>query len=330
MGENTKIEWAHHTFNPWRGCSKVSEGCKHCYAERQSHRNPGTLGVWGPSGTRVVASESMWAKPLQWDLDAAAEGVRKRVFCASLADVFEEWQGVPTFSNGNRLCWIGDSWSNSFRDVAHVPAGVTFRVGDLDDVRNRLFELMYDTPHLDWLLLTKRAESMRDWMGTEYDGADRITPEILRKNVWCGVSVENQAAAVERIPELLKTPAVVRFLSCEPLLDRLDLTPWLETGEIHWVIVGGESGPQSRPMERDWVVFLRDQCEAAGVAFFFKQWGDLMSHQNDDMPCETFRQIDAQVNLAGWCGETWWRVGKKAAGRMLDERTWDEIPEVVR
>jgi protein gp37/5-methylcytosine-specific restriction endonuclease McrA len=237
MAENSKIEWTHHTFNPWRGCTKVSPGCANCYAETMSGRNPATLGVWGPRGTRVVAAESYWRQPLKWDRDAKAAGERRRVFCASLADVFEGLETMPR-----------EEWPK------------------VAEARARLMcEVIPATPNLDWLLLTKRpANAVLDgfrplhWAGRWPD------------NVWLGVSVEDQQRADERIPELLKVPAAVRFLSVEPLLGAVDLRPWLsrrfaiwtdcddqthaarEPGGLHWVIVGGESGPGARPCRVEW------------------------------------------------------------------------------
>jgi protein gp37 len=269
----TKIQWAHYTFNPWRGCAKVSPGCAHCYAEAQSVRNPKVLGVWGPGGTRPVAAESYWRQPLKWDREAAAAGERRRVFCASLADVFED------------------------RPELVAP-------------RDRLFDLIDHTPSLDWLLLTKRPENvLRMW--PQKDSADIIyeqqrhgTPPLAhfyRPNVWLGVSVEDQQRADERIPLLLQTPAAVRFLSVEPLLGPVNvqhacknLCPQCRgAGEVidseeggiicgcpcerlvglHWIICGGESGPHARPCHLEWVRSLVQQCRAAGVACFTKQLG---------------------------------------------------------
>jgi len=221
MGETTAIGWCDHTFNPWRGCTHVSPGCEHCYAEAMARRVGGRHGSWGAGGARVVASEAYWRTPLRWNAKAAAAGLRRRVFCASMADVFEDRP-------------------------------------DLVAPRGRLFDLIAETPALDWLLLTKRPGNV----------ARLYDPQ---PNVWLGVSVEDQRRARERIPVLLAAPAVVRFVSAEPLLEPLDLGPWI--GALDWVIVGGESGPQCRPMEPAWPRRLRDQCTAAGVAFFFKQWG---------------------------------------------------------
>lgn len=252
--QNTKIEWARHTFNPWRGCTRVSPGCAHCYAEILSHRNPKTLGVWGPQGTRVVAAESAWREPLKWDREAAALGERHRVFCASLADVFEGPETLP-------------------RDSVPIVA----------DARERLFHLVRQTPNLNWLLLTKRPQNVRPILEKSKRGLTQpYEPDELAdwcydwfngrapSNVWIGTSVENQATADERIPHLLQVPAAVRFLSCEPLLEDLGK---IDTSGIQWVIVGGESGPHARPCELAWVRALIEQCHEADTPCFVKQLG---------------------------------------------------------
>lgn len=254
MAENSKIEWTTHTFNPWRGCTKVSPGCAHCYAETLSRRNPAVLGIWGPNGTRPVAAESAWHQPLKWNRAAEAAGERHRVFCASLADVFEDQL-------------------------------------ELDAPRLRLISLIHQTPHLDWLLLTKRPLFMRGWLAAHHHS---WTPDMTGPppNVWLGVSIEDQERADERIPMLLTTPAAVRFLSVEPLLGPVDLRHWLSPpcgGDVrsghlcqlchswrcglHWVIVGGESGGSARKCHFDWVLSIVWQCKAAGVACFVKQFG---------------------------------------------------------
>lgn len=323
MGANTAIEWANHTFNPWRGCTKISAGCEHCYAETLSARNHGALGVWGLNGTRVVAAESMWRQPLKWDRDAAearrfyeeysaaAKATdpkydapapsRPRVFCASLADVFEDWRGTINESGGTiddsagRILYTisGDSWFTE-------PLYPECRDLTMAGVRARLFSLIDQTPNLDWLLLTKRPENIAAMM-----------PSGVRRNVWLGTSVEDQETAEERIPHLLAVPAAVHFLSCEPLLGPIDLTRFLgdaheefQTGPvpagINWVIVGGESGPHARAMTPAWVRSIRDQCADANVPLFFKQWGE---HDQRGI-----------------------RVGKRAAGAMLDGRRYEEFP----
>lgn len=326
MGANSKIEWTDHTFNPWWGCVKVSQGCKNCYAETLSERFGEK--IWGPNTARRMMSANYWNQPIKWNESARKEGIRRRVFCASMADVFEDHPGVV-------------------------------------EERQRLFRLIYVTPHLDWLLLTKRPENMLDF-----------TPRNFWEfpNVWAGTSVEDQAAADERIPHLLNVPAPVRFLSCEPLLGEVNLEKWLYnpcydcegygnirlpyspfadsdvdtcmrcdgcglsediTDEIHWVIGGGESGAKARPMHPAWARSLRDQCKAAGVPFHFKQWGEYApsaGEQGDGMFLG-----DAFYPHPSY--ETWQRglernaefmrkVGKKRAGRVLDGREWNEFPEV--
>src|SRR5438105_9002200 len=220
MGKDSRIEWTHHTFNPWWGCVKVSEACDHCYADTWAKR----LGedVWGPRSERRFFSDAHWKEPQRWHREALAAGERRRVFCASMADVFE-----------NRK--------------------------DLVPHRLRLFELIEQTPQLDWLLLTKRIHLVRKQMPKGYE---------LPRNVWLGETVENQAAADKRLDYLLEfTTPSVRFLSCEPLLGPLDLGHFLRRGpfgtRVDWVIAGGESGSGARPMDPLWPESLRKQCTSA-------------------------------------------------------------------
>ena len=278
MAANTKIEWAHDTFNPWTGCAKVSPACQHCYAEgfaRFPH-----IGTWGASGARMRTSDANWKKPLAWDRQAKAAGTRRRVFCASLADVFEDR-------------------------------------ADLDPMRADLWRLIKQTPSLDWLLLTKRPARMASW------AAEHGWPE----NAWAGTTVEDQRRADERIPALLQVPARVRFLSMEPLLGPVDLSGYTMGGvpavPLHWVIAGGESGPNARPMHPEWVRSLRDQCIRADVPFHFKQWGEWAP----DCLCEKPGACRTTPRPAGTCpGGVMFRCGKHRAGRLLDGRAWDEVP----
>lgn len=258
MGQDSKIQWTHHTFNPWRGCTKVSDGCKFCYADKLSGRNPKTLGIWGKNGTRVVAAESYWREPLKWNAAAEKAGERHRVFCASLADVFE---GEDT-----------------------MPLGY---YGVIRNARVRLFQLIEQTPHLDWLLLTKRPENILNQVDEVYTKCLVQPSRWPLPNVWLGTSVENQQTADERIPHLLRVPAAVRFLSMEPLIGDVWLSDdalhgqWCvnESNErvrgprINWVIAGGESGPGARPCNVEWIRSIVQQCRAAGVACFVKQLG---------------------------------------------------------
>lgn len=166
--ENTAIQWATHTFNPWRCCTKVSTGCANCYADAMSGRNPKTLGVWGPGGTRVMAAESYWRQPVKWNKAAAgcSPADRPRVFCASLSDVFEDWQGVMVDASGQQLFEFGGWWLTDY----DVPLGIELAVAgcplSMSAVRRRLFRLIDSTPNLDWLILSKRPENMLNMMAT--------------------------------------------------------------------------------------------------------------------------------------------------------------------
>ncbi len=232
MGENSAIGWTDHTFNPWQGCTRVSPACNNCYAEAWANRFGKDL--WGKEAVRQIASDSSWRQPLRWAAKAEMDGVRRQVFCASLADVFE-----------NR--------------------------SDLDEPRARLWELIADTQPLDWLLLTKRPENVASLIDKAWNGNGWPT------NVWLGCTVEDQRRADERIPIFTAIPARVRFLSCEPLLGPVDLGPWL--GDLHWVIVGGESGRGARRLDPDAARRLVGSCDQAGVPVFMKQAGKVLGRE---------------------------------------------------
>jgi len=301
MSENTKIEWCDHTFNPWTGCTKVSPGCDHCYAEGWSKRAGNKVGKWGPGAPRVRTTPANWAKPVKWQANAAAfmaeHGRRQRVFCASLADVFDN--EVPK------------EW------------------------RHELFILISETPDIDWLLLTKRIGNVQAMLPVWWEDPTAWACGSPMGNVWLGATITSQAEADRDIPKLLAVPARVRFLSMEPLLGLVDLErprpgpdldqggghkicqPWLIQSGIDWVIVGGESGPGARPMHPDWARSLRDQCASAGVPFLFKQWGEWIPASqsaaarlaNGYAPIQEFDHLD---------GHRMHRIGKKGAGRLLD------------
>jgi protein gp37 len=277
MGKNSEIEWTHHTFNPWWGCTKVSPACRHCYAETWAKR----VGqeIWGKASPRRLFGEKHWSQPLQWNDDAKRQQTRFRVFCASMSDVFETRK-------------------------------------ELDQERKKLWELISQTPFLDWLLLTKRPQNiihMAPW--------DKDWPA----NVWLGTTVEDQKRADERLPHLLRHPAAVRFLSCEPLLGSLDLSVWADKKKFHpinWVIAGGESGAQARPMHPEWARALRDYCAKKKIAFHFKQWGhwvpsELLTEKQKRMKSRTLK-ADVPIEMIA--------LGKKEAGRLLDGKTYDELP----
>jgi protein gp37 len=283
----TGIEWTDATWNPIRGCSRVSEGCRNCYAERVAHRfsfiggpYDGLTNEHGRWNGTVRLIESTLEQPLRWRKP-------RRIFVNSMSDLFHD--------------------------------------GLLNREIDRIFAVMASALQHIFQVLTKRAERMAEYF------ASRPCP----KNVWLGVSVENQAAADERIPHLLRCPAKVRFLSCEPLLGPVDLDPWIwgdrcpdpqcgdstwdhpcELGEqrLHWVIAGGESGSAARPTSPDWFRGLRDQCVGANVPFFFKQWGEWAPEGTSGRP------EDDRLR----------RVGKKAAGALLDGQRWQQFPGGVR
>jgi protein gp37 len=276
MGRNSQIEWTHHTFNPWWGCQKVSPACDNCYAElwakRMGHR------LWDKDSPRRFFTDAHWREPLKWNEDAQLAGERQRVFCASMADVFEHRS-------------------------------------DLNSQRTRLWELVDNTPYLDWLLLTKRPQNVA-----------RIAPWGTNwpANVWLGTSVENQAQAEKRLPFLLRTPAAVRFLSCEPLLGPVDLRDWFRRKgfcSIDWIIAGGESGAASRPMHPDWIVSLLHQCTDFEVPFHFKQWGQWV-------PAHIV-ETDVRARLIEINNERpvqMVKMSKKLAGRTLEGTTWNGVP----
>jgi protein gp37 len=235
MSDGSSIEWTDATWNPVRGCTKVSPGCKHCYAETFAERFRGVPDHPFEQGFDLRLVPEALELPLRWRAS-------RRIFVNSMSDLFHE----------------------------RIP----------DVYVKKVFDVMRRASQHHFQVLTKRAARM----------ATLASKIKIADNVWMGVSVENQDY-VSRIDDLRRVDACVRFLSIEPLLGPI---PKLNLRDIHWVIVGGESGPGARPMEPAWVRTIRDQCVAAGVRFFFKQWGG---------------------------------VRKRVTGRSLDGRTWDEMPK---
>lgn len=323
MSDKTKIEWTDATWNPIRGCSRVSEGCRNCYAETVAHRfsgegqpYEGLIAKGGQWNGVIKLVEHMLDQPLRWQRP-------RRIFVNSMSDLFHE--GMP------------DEWID------------------------KIFAVMALCPRHTFQILTKRPERMLEYFSDAERGLkiNRFLPASVSydeplKNVWLGVSVEDQKTADERIPLLLQTPAAVRWISAEPLLgdislrfqqDHCDLCGgtgflarfpkgkcfnckgkgkiWI-TGRssrlcyshIDWVVVGGESGKNARPMHPDWARSLRDQCQQANVPFLFKQWGEFAPNWFNDADGEKIADSE-------WMD----RMGKKAAGRMLDGRLWDEYPK---
>lgn len=223
MAENSKIEWTTSTFNPWVGCTKVSPACDFCYAEAWAKRG-GNVG-WGPRADR--RRTKTWGNPIKWNKAAAGATDRPRVFCASLADVFDNHKSI------------------------------------LPEWRTELWSLIENTPNLDWLLLTKRPQNIARYIPASW--LESGCPD----HVWLGTTVENQEEYDRRIPHLKAIKARVRFLSMEPLLGDVDMG---DMSGLHWIITGGESGPNYRPANPDWFRSLRDQSARAKVPFLFKQW----------------------------------------------------------
>lgn len=308
MGAETKIEWCHHSWNPVIGCTKVDAGCTHCYAETETfprvQRSRGRE-LWGPRGERHRTSPAYWKQPIKWDRDAAAAGERRRVFCASMSDVFEDH---PVWNGG---------------------------------VRAEVLGLIDETPHLDWLLLTKRPAHAAEILSAEI--SDETVPHP-RRNLWLGTSVSDQESADKRVPELLRAPAVIRFLSVEPLLGQVDLRNiampngdlWDvlrgeliahesgcvaddETPRIDWVIVGGESGPHARPCDVAWIRDIVLQCKNANVPCFVKQMGSVSRvHDVFDLSDSAFETFDAHGNMPHF----------PATVRLLDKG--GDLPEDLR
>lgn len=356
----TLIEWCNRVWNFLRGCSMISPGCKYCYAMKQAHRFSGPGGAYegltelGPEGPR-------WTGKIR---------------------VVDEKIAEP-LSIKRPQRWFVNSMSDLFHD------DVPFEAID------RAFAVMALCPQHTFQILTKRPERMREYCDglTSANGGKRLAVEILTvnevyvkglalcgrtsrlydsltgdggaclplPNVWLGVSAEDQLRADQRIPELLRTPAAVRFVSYEPALGPVDFmypkTLWRDGPPmccsgvdcgcrgmpvdpplfhgIDWVIVGGESGPSARPMHPDWARSVRDQCQVAGVAFFFKQWGEWApgEHVSDNRryPVKSYDGTSWTDDCDDWISEEdngplLYRVGKKAAGRLLDGREWNEYP----
>ena len=326
MGQTTNISWAHSSFGAHRGCLEISPACDSCYAREMAKRNPKILGKWGSEadgGTRVVAAEDYWKEPPKWNKQAAAEGVSRRVFLDSMADVFESWNGLMLDVQGRALLkpyldsesqpenWIGDYLDIDGKLDRSDMQG--WRPVTMGDVRQRVFDLIDKTPNLNWLLLTKRPENIvrmiesirldggttgriAEWEDESLSGAHRY----YRNNCWLGTTVENQHYANQRINELLKARILspVLWLSAEPLLGPIDLQQahmtqdrpdnWPEPTRVDWCVVGCESGSKARPTELEWVRSLRDQCLEKGVAFFVKQLmiGGKLRKNIEDFPSD--------------------------------------------
>jgi protein gp37 len=257
MAFESTIEWTESTWNPVTGCTKISPGCKHCYAETFAERWRGIPGHPYQQGFDIKLWPVRLSLPLTWKTP-------RTIFVNSMSDLFHE--AVP----------------DSFVD--------------------QVFDVMRRASWHNFQLLTKRADRLAEWSRKRYHGTQErpFGRKPWPNNIWAGVSVESQAY-VNRIEQLVRVPSAIRFLSVEPLIGPVNVKESL-LRRIHWVIVGGESGPKARPMAAQWARDLRDQCISTDIPFFFKQWG----------------VYDSQGQ----------RRSKKASGRVLDGRTWNQMPAI--
>ena len=291
MGKSN-IEWTDMVWNPVTGCTKVSPGCQNCYAERMAMRFTGHF--------NVTCHPDRLDQPLHWKKP-------RRIFVCSMGDLFHE--DVPFMFMNDVVARISACEQHQF------------------------------------LILTKRPDRMLEWMTEKIAVLYEKWP---LPNLWLGVTAENQAEADKRIPILLQIPAAKRFVSIEPMLSIVKLKQnwqdylegWttesehdgscdgsckncpvpvqVQTHKLDWVIVGGESGPKARPMHPDWVLSIRDQCQVAGVPFFFKQWGEWFHDWNEHAASQHKHRFDDGIWML--------KFGKKTAGRSLDGREWKEYP----
>jgi protein gp37 len=369
----TNIEWTDATWNPIRGCSRVSEGCRNCYAEKVAYRFSGPGQPYEGLATKVNGHAAWTAEvrfvedhlldPLKWGHVPHHEdtgiktrgkcecpGRPRRIFVNSMSDLFHE--NVPDEWIDRIFAVMALCPQHTFQVLTKRPERMLKYLTGLccGRISDEVAELVEKHWHRDWIKGMPRGFEWNVYGKIRTSGG--VGDYWPLPNVWLGVSVENQAAADERIPLLLQTPAGVRFISAEPLLGTVELCrylgfqhedeigienvdqslhearalgmhdPWVRG--LDWVICGGESGPGARPMHPDWARSLRDQCQAAGVPFFFKQWGEYGAL----FPKSGVPLSDADKLHVWGDGVSSFRFGKKAAGALLDGREWREFPEV--
>lgn len=319
MSDKSKIEWTDSTWNPVTGCSKVSQGCKHCYAERDWTRlsaNSKTV-YFGRKFTEVMRHPERLAQPLKWKKP-------RRIFVNSMSDLFHE--DVPFEFIASVFSVMSVTTRHTYQVLTKRPERMLefFKWAmQWQDIDGKWYTVKSD----DFVAGDRISDHWPKHINWENCGYDNCGPAFPYRNVWLGVSVEDQETADARIPLLLQTPAAVRWISAEPLLGEIQLGRLQKqkggqyrnalTGEVHgfytdykdcqkldWVVAGGESGPRARPSSPDWFRSLRDQCQSASVPFHFKQWGEYTPLKDD----------------------TLYRTTKKKAGRVLDGCTHDEYP----
>lgn len=365
MADKSPIEWTDATWNPIRGCSRVSEGCRHCYAEGVAARFSGPGLPYEGLARRVAlpggGSEARWTNevafagdkvllaPLHWRQP-------RRIFVNSMSDLFHE--NVPDEIIDRVFAVMALCPQHTFQILTKRPERMRSYFAETWQVAAKPAERFMDLEipaqparvedrwhqvnlAIDGLTLGNKLFDQNRFWTSEGALIHGITwPHGPLANVWLGVSVEDQATAEARIPDLLQTPAAVRFLSCEPLLGPINLSEVIHdplifnaiTGMdqlIHWVIVGGESGRGARPMHPAWARSLRDQCATAGVQFFFKQWGEWhhrpdLAHFKESIALD-WQRVPSQIEEIRPALMV--KSGKKVTGRLLDDVTHDAFPE---
>lgn len=278
MAKDSGIEWTDHTFNPWWGCTKVSPGCKHCYAEAWAKRVGSN--VWGPDAGRRELSDAYWRQPISWNAEAVRSGRRARVFCASMADVFEDRR-------------------------------------DLDAKRERVWKLIGETPQLDWLLLTKRPQNVSRLAPYGDQWPDNVWLGATAENQkW----FDKRMVALTILPARVLFLSCEPLLGALDFSHWVKRAQRGDSRMVDWVIAGGESGPHSRPMHPEWLMSLRDQCVDADIRFHFKQWGNwrpINPHQVDGRPRKTISLSDGQQVVIANIGKK--AAGRKLQGVTWDQ-----------
>jgi len=333
----TKIEWTEKTWNPVAGCTWASAGCDHCYAAGMTRRLE-AMGQADYAGLTTAKHFNGQIRTLPAKLAIPLQRRKPTMwFVNSMSDLFHK--GVPVEFIDQVFAVMAITRQHTFQILTKRPErmaeyfaagrGPESAYGHFSDASRRVREIANQLADQQ---RQAGVNGAKHWCANNTNGVWPL------RNVWLGTSVENQEQADKRIPHLLQVPAAVRFLSIEPLLGAIELSDVTRRADavqvlgkpalqgIDWIIVGGESGPGARPMHPDWARSLRDQCTAAGVPFFFKQWGEWLPHCQSQYVGSHFSERGHKFDVDHLAT----RVGKQAAGRLLDGREWNEMPEVIR
>ncbi|EMM94327.1 phage protein Gp37/Gp68 [Leptospira interrogans serovar Zanoni str. LT2156] len=300
--KNSKIEWTDHTWNPVTGCTKVSAGCRNCYAEKLSKRK---FGEWKDRDfSEILLKEHKLKEPFS---------IRKpsKIFVNSMSDLFHK--DVPDSFIDKVFGVMALNPKHTFQVLTKRPDRM-LKYLTTENRASEVGEAAHSYVEVNWH--NRNVKMPYEWRTDQWDGS----VEWPLPNVWIGVSIEDQKTADERIPDLVRIPASIRFLSCEPLLGNIDLE--LGNYDIRWVIVGGESGSNARPIHPSYVETIRDQCVGADVPFFFKQWGEWYPYQDEIT-------YDKQAYNFGdeFLKKFYYKLGKKKSGARLDGEEWKQFPK---